>query len=653
MKNCLCAFSGSVSPIMRLVALALVVSVVGFAEARQGEIRPGALWYDTAGHVINAHGCGVMFDRGVYWWYGEHKVYGRHGNRAHVGVHAYSSTDLVNWDDRGIALEVVESLPVGSSAATNAVSESEICDGSVIERPKVIYCQKTGKYSMFFHLELKGQGYRTARVGIATAERPEGPFRFFRSLRPNGAMSRDMTLFVDDDGKAYHVFASEENKTTHVDELTDDFLGYTGKSWRIAVDESTEGQAIVKANGRYWLMGSACTGWAPNKARLYRADRLEGPWTRLGNPCRGMDPETGLGPDVTWGCQSTFFLPVAGRADEVIALFDRWNPRNHADGRYVWLPVSFVNDRLWIDWKQAWTPHVAPLPEAAPMRFMSFNIWGDYFGNPVSEREVAVRDAIRRYAPDFVSLQEVTPNWWQSVVFREAASAGYAAIEGDVDMAFHRALAKVADGADCIEKPKKWVNHEPLIYRADRYALLDSGVEFYNLTLQVEKSVTWGVFEDRASGRRLIAFATHFWWKKGGNESDAHREYNVIKLVATLNRVRAKWGDLPVIGGGDLNESFDQSTAALGKLEYCGFADAMKEADVTDPRPTEHGNPVRGEDGKYHGVAGVKGGPHCSWLDHVFYTPDSIHATKHVVVVDQDVLDVSDHSPVVVDFELR
>ena len=637
----------------RAALAAVVVWTMGTAEARQGEIRPGALWYDTAGHVINAHGCGVMFDRGTYWWYGEHKVYGRAGNRAHVGVHAYSSTDLLNWDDRGVALATAEAPLENGMSTTNAAPESDICDGSVIERPKVIRCPKTGKYAMFFHLELKGRGYKAARVGIATADRPEGPFAFVRSLRPNGAMSRDMTLFIDDDGKAYHIFASEENKTTHIDELTDDFLDYTGKSWRIAVDESTEGQAVVKANGFYWLMGSACTGWAPNKARLYRAERLEGPWTRLGNPCRGVDPETGLGPDITWGCQSTFFLPVAGRPGEVIALFDRWDPKNHEESRYVWLPVSFAKDRLWIDWKRAWTPRVAPLPKAAPMRIMSFNIWGDYFGNPVPEREQAVWDVIRRHRPDFVSLQEVTPNWWKSVVFKDAAKAGYGVVRGEEDQAFHRALAKVAEDADLIRKPKNWVNHEPLMYRADRYALLAGDVEFYNLTLQPEKSVTWGVFEDRTSGRRLIVFATHFWYKQNGAESDAHREYNVIKLVETLSRVKAKWGDLPVIGGGDLNESFDRSTTALGKFEQCGYADAMKDADVTDPRPTEHGSPVRGADGKYRGVAGVKGGKDCCWLDHVFYSPDSIRATKHAVVVDPDALDASDHSPVVVDFELR
>ena len=328
-------------------------------QSRADEIRPGELWYDTSGHVINAHGGGVMYDKGTYWWYGEHKVYGPQGNCAHVGVHVYSSTDLVRWDDRGIALPVLDAPLYHGMSTTNAAPESDICDGCVIERPKVIFCPKTGKYSMFFHLELKGRGYKAARVGIAVSDRPEGPFQYLRSLRPNGAMSRDMTLFVDE-GRAYHIFASEENSTTHIDELTDDYLDYTGNSWRMAVRHSTEGQCVVKAHGYYWLLGSGCSGWAPNAARLYRAERMEGPWTRLGNPCRGVDPKTGHGPGITWGCQSTFLLPVHGRPGEVIALFDRWHPENHEESRYAWLPVVFDDDRLWIDWVQSWTPQTMP-----------------------------------------------------------------------------------------------------------------------------------------------------------------------------------------------------------------------------------------------------------------------------------------------------
>ena len=636
----------------RVVVVVVCLALSFVAQARQDEIRPGALWYDTAGHVINAHGGGVMFDRGVYWWYGEHKVYGCQGNRAHVGVHVYSSTDLVNWDDRGVALAVEDAPFQDGMSTTNAAPVSDICDGCVIERPKVIFCPKTGKYSMFFHLELKGRGYKAARVGIAVADRPEGPFRFLRSLRPNGAMSRDMTLFVDEDGKAYHVFASEENRTTHIDELTDDFLDYTGKSWRMAVDESTEAQCVVKRDGFYWLVGSGCTGWRPNKARLYRAKKLEGPWESLGNPCRGIDPASGLGPDITWGGQSTFLLPVAGRPDEVIAMFDIWRPENHEESRYVWLPVSFEGDRLWIDWRTAWRPEVAPLPKAEPMRFMTFNIWGDYFGNPVEERQDGVAATIIKERPSFVALQEMTRNWYEGTLVKTLAEAGYVTLRGDEDMAFYRAYAENGIREGEVRKYRNWVNHEPIAYDARRFACLESGVEFYHLILQVEKSVTWGVFEDRTSGRRVIVFGTHLWWQKKTVQDMALRELNVRKVVEKMQALRMKWGDLPVIGGGDLN--CDNTSTALKFFKMSGYVDAEEVADERDNRPSEHTSPVRDPvTGKYHGIPGEIGKERHTFLDHVFFTPGTIHATKHRVIVDQEALDVSDHSPVVVDFELR
>lgn len=38
---------------------------------------------------------------------------------------------------------------------------------------------------MWFHLELKGQGYAAARYGVATSDTPFGPFKFIRSGRVN------------------------------------------------------------------------------------------------------------------------------------------------------------------------------------------------------------------------------------------------------------------------------------------------------------------------------------------------------------------------------------------------------------------------------------------------------------------------------------
>ena len=90
----------------------------------------------------------------------------------------------------------------------------------------------------------------------------------------------------------------------------------------------------------------------PNEARLYRADRIAGPWTRLGCPCKGVNPANGLGPEKTWGGQPTFVLPVGERPGVFIAMFDIWNPKNQLDSRYVWISLRFrggTPEAVWQD----------------------------------------------------------------------------------------------------------------------------------------------------------------------------------------------------------------------------------------------------------------------------------------------------------------
>ena len=57
----------------------------------------GEIWPDNQGTHINAHGGGVLFHEGIYYWFGEHKIEGTAGNSAQVGVHVYASSDLLNW----------------------------------------------------------------------------------------------------------------------------------------------------------------------------------------------------------------------------------------------------------------------------------------------------------------------------------------------------------------------------------------------------------------------------------------------------------------------------------------------------------------------------------------------------------------------------
>jgi hypothetical protein len=114
------------------------------------------------------------------------------------------------------------------------------------------------------------------------------------------------------------------------------------------------GMLLFEHQGKYYLLSSGCTGWAPNPARLAVADSIWGPWKALGNPCQGINPENNLGPEKTFGGQSTYVLPVPGKKDAYIAMFDMWRPRNPIDGRYLWLPIQFTEQGPTIPWQSPW-----------------------------------------------------------------------------------------------------------------------------------------------------------------------------------------------------------------------------------------------------------------------------------------------------------
>ena len=355
-------------------------------------IMPGKEWKDTDGNPINAHGGGVLYHDGTYYWYGEYK--GEHTYRSPGvdwdcyrteagGVSCYSSKDLYNWKDEGIALSVVLDD-----------TTSHIAKGCVLERPKVIYNKKNDQYVMWFHLEPRGAGYSGALSGVAVSKNVVGPYSFVNAFRPNagfwpvnvqelhkqpctlsadlrfsggelpahpdslnllgrdqisGQMARDMNLFVDDDGIAYHIYSSEENSTLHISQLTDDYTSYSGKYARFFPGRFMEAPALFKQKGKYYLIMSGCTGWAPNAGRSAVASSIWGPWKELENPFRGENSE------VSFYSQSTYVLPVPGHADRFIYMGDRWTPENAIDGRYIWLPIRFEGEQPVIEWQSEWS----------------------------------------------------------------------------------------------------------------------------------------------------------------------------------------------------------------------------------------------------------------------------------------------------------
>ena len=221
----------AVAGILNAIALFAATNPTGFVD-----LVPGAIWRDTDGAPINAHGGGILFHEGTYYWYGElkegrtylplvNKEWG--GTRVLAGgVSCYSSTDLRNWKPEGVVLPSVADNPDHDLACEN-----------IIERPKVIYNARTKKFVMWFHQD--SPNYAAARSGVAVSDSPTGRFSYLGSFRPNagvrpvnvtdrdlvpqpenifardlpgGQMARDMTLFVDDDGTAYQFYASENNQ---------------------------------------------------------------------------------------------------------------------------------------------------------------------------------------------------------------------------------------------------------------------------------------------------------------------------------------------------------------------------------------------------------------------------------------------------------
>jgi len=303
----------------------------------------GECWPDETGRPIQAHGAGILFHKGVYYWYGEHRDgpdfhYDGRNRRFIAGVGCWKSNDLVRWESVGIVLPV------------NDDPTSDLHRARVLERPKVIYNPSTAKFILWLHVDTSD--YKYSRAGVAVSDSPEGPFQYIQSFGPNTFMSRDMTLFVDREGCAYHIGSSDNNATTMISCLSDDWLKPSGIFRKVFERRWMEAFAFCEHGGRYWMIASGCTGWNPNPARSAVADDFMGPWMELPNPCVGENAE------ITFGGQSCFILPPGPVNHDYIAMFDVWRPASLSQSGYAWLPIHWENDRMVIRNQLTWPPIV-------------------------------------------------------------------------------------------------------------------------------------------------------------------------------------------------------------------------------------------------------------------------------------------------------
>ncbi len=372
-------------------AAMIALAAPGSLSAATGPVlrsfRPGAEWRDTNGKPIQAHGGSILHVDGTFYWYGENKERTPRGGQPvwHWGMRCYSSRDLYNWEDRGVIIPPVLDDPA-----------SPLAPSSFADRPHIVYNQRTRKFVCW--IKIMHPDLSQTRT-VMTADRITGPYTTVRSgLKPFGMSAGDFDMVVAPDGKAYMIFERVHTEMIVAD-LTDDYTDFAGYySTHLPEDNppyTREGPGYFFRNGKHYMFTSGTTGYHPNPSMVHMAETYHGPWTTLGDAHPDDRTRTSYNSQIC----SVFKHP--GKKDLYIALADRWfynlpelegaafgsgaasrdfghyyemlfspGGESKADrakrdavesqvepskARYVWLPVKFVEDRPYLDWRDEWS----------------------------------------------------------------------------------------------------------------------------------------------------------------------------------------------------------------------------------------------------------------------------------------------------------
>ena len=172
----------------------------------------------------------------------------------------YTSTDMVNWTDRGAVASLKDFKWIDKD--NGAWAEQ------VIER--------NGKFYMY--CPIHGNG-----IGVLVADSPYGPFKdpIGKALvwQKEHWNDIDPTVFIDDDGQAYMYWG---NPDLYYVKLNEDMISYSGDIVKLPhIEDYQEGPWFYKRNGHYYLaFASTC---CPEGIGYAMSDSPTGPWEYKGH----------------------------------------------------------------------------------------------------------------------------------------------------------------------------------------------------------------------------------------------------------------------------------------------------------------------------------------------------------------------------------
>ena len=355
-------------------------------------------WYDQTGTtILTRAGCLRKFGD-LFYWYGLLHWQDKNGWNDQT---CYTSADLIHWTYKGIVFH--------STVGAN--------------RMDVLYNEATKKYVMFLKY-----GGNAANLGIAIASAPDAQFTFLNQVRVDSADIGDMSMYQDDDGKAYLAYVWDQtgpNRQHGIYLMSADYLTLDKQMylWNIA---SREAPHIFKRNGLYYYGTSETNGVKPSPTRYYTASNLAGPWsaaTTLITP----------GSSTTYETQCDFVFPFTGTQGTCYMFeADRWLPIGPKQGGYLWLPLEFNGTVPTLNYYQDWDLNV------------STGAWRtfDYSRNLASGKAASASSVsganVAAYAFDSKTYLNYTDTRWESA----ASDPQWLMVDLGAAMAVNRVILK-------------------------------------------------------------------------------------------------------------------------------------------------------------------------------------------------------------------
>lgn len=223
--------------------------------------------------------CAVLAGR--YWIYPTYSA--RYNQQTFLD--AFSSTDLVHWTKHARIVD------------TSAITWAK----RAMWAPAI--AERDGKYFLFFAANDIQKNGELGGIGVAVADRPEGPFRDYLG-KPligefhNGAQPIDQCFFRDADGSCYLIYGGWGH--CNIAKLNGDFTGFEplpgGEMFKEVTPEGyVEGPFMFIRDGKYYFMWSE-GGWTgPDYSVAYAiADSVHGPFKRIGKILQ-QDPAVATG----------------------------------------------------------------------------------------------------------------------------------------------------------------------------------------------------------------------------------------------------------------------------------------------------------------------------------------------------------------------